>query len=106
LREALRPFGLAPTTLDRLFAWPGALASEEGVPDSTREALRAARCIALVHSAGLTRFDAHLAASLHHHNVLGTQAAVARVSNAAASLPWKIGLANSIYQSQKSSQKK
>ena len=77
LREALRPFGLAPTTLDRLFAWPGALASEEGVPDSTREALRAARCIALVHSAGLTRFDAHLAASLHHHNVLGTQAAVA-----------------------------
>lgn len=75
MEEALRPFGLAAATLARLHAWPGALASEAGVADSTREALRAARCRALIHSAGLTRFDAHLAASLHQHNVIGTQTA-------------------------------
>jgi len=44
-----------------------------GVADETLSALKQAKPLAFLHSAGLTRFDAHLADDLKRHNVKGTQ---------------------------------
>ncbi len=44
-----------------------------GIADGTLLALKQAKPVAFLHSAGLTRFDAHLADDLKRHNVTGTQ---------------------------------
>ncbi len=44
-----------------------------GITDGLLSELKQAKPLAFLHSAGLTRFDAHLADDLKRHNVAGTQ---------------------------------
>lgn len=74
LLAALAPFALPPTLTEparlRVVACDLTTAADE-----LARALRSDAPAAFVHAAGLTRFDAHLAAELDAHNLRGTQVA-------------------------------